>query len=459
MRHYPVFLDLRDRTVVLAGGGEVAVAKLRLLMKTEARIRVFAATPDALVASWAAEGRIELVTRDLGAGDIAGAALVYGATGNSDFDAIVGELARAAGVPVNLVDNLDGSDFITPAIVDRDPVTVAIGTEGAAPVLARKIKAEVEAMLPASLGLLTRVGQAFRARVEHLDSKARRAFWTRFYFQRGPRALAESREAAEAELERLLAEGEGAREGFVHIVGAGPGDPELLTLKARRLLHEADVVIHDRLVPQAILELARREAIIIEVGKTGYGPSWKQADINALMVRHGAAGETVVRLKGGDPAIFGRLDEEIEALEAAGIDYAITPGITSASAAAAATGQSLTKRGRNSSFRILTGHDVEGFAEHDWRELAKPGATAAIYMGGRAAAFVRGRLLMHGAAPTTPVTAVESASLPGQRLLATTLLDLPETLRGATPGAPVLILFGLSPRAAAMALADMKEAL
>ena len=183
----------------------------------------------------------------------------------------------------------------------------------------------------------------------------------------------------------------------MHLVGAGPGDPELLTLKARRLLHEADVVIHDRLVPEAILELARREATIVEVGKNAYGPSWKQADINALMVRHAQAGATVVRLKGGDPAVFGRLDEEIEALEAAGIAYGVVPGVTSASAAAAAIGQSLTKRGRNSSFRVLTGHDVDGFAEHDWRELAKPGATAAIYMGVKAATFLRGRLLMHGA--------------------------------------------------------------
>jgi uroporphyrin-III C-methyltransferase/precorrin-2 dehydrogenase/sirohydrochlorin ferrochelatase len=418
--------------------------------------------PDPLVATWAAEGRIELVARELAAADIRTAALVYGATGDPAADARVGALARAAGVPVNLVDDLEGSDFITPAIVDRDPVTVAIGTEGAAPVLARKIKAEVEAMLPASLGRLTRIGQAFRARVEHLDGKARRALWTRFYFRTGPRALAEGPDAAEAELERLLAGQEaesGASDGFVHFVGAGPGDPELLTLRARRLLHEADVVIHDRLVPQPILELARREATIIEVGKTGYGPSWKQADIDALLVRHAAAGASVVRLKGGDPAVFARLDEEIEALEAAGIRYAITPGITSASAAAAAIGQSLTKRGRNSSVRILTGHDVEGFVEHDWRELARPGATAAIYMGGRAASFLRGRLLMHGAAADTPVTAVESASLPGQRLHATTLLDLPGALAEATPGAPVLILLGLAPRAAALAFADMKEAL
>lgn len=459
MRHYPVFLDLRDRTVLVAGGGEVAVAKLRLLLKTEARIRVFSAAPSPCITEWAAEGRVDLVARDIQGEDLPGAALVYGATGDDVADAGIGRLARAAGVPVNLVDNLDGSDFITPAIVDRDPVTVAIGTEGAAPVLARKIKAEVEELLPASLGLLTRIGQRFRARVEHLDGRARRDFWSRFYFLRGPRALAGGTAAVEAELDRMLAEGEAPKEGFVHIVGAGPGDPELLTLKARRLLHEADVVIHDRLVSPGILDLARREAVIIQAGKTGYGPSWKQEAINELIVRHAATGATVVRLKGGDPAVFSRLDDEIETLEAAGIRYAITPGVTSASAAAAAIGQSLTKRGRNSAFRILTGREVEGFAEHEWRELAKPGATAAIYMGGRAAAFLRGRLMMHGASAGTPVTAVENASLTTQRLIPTTLLDLPRALEDATPGAPVLLLFGLAPRAAALALADMKEAL
>ncbi len=459
MRHYPVFLDLRDRTVIVCGGGEVAVAKLRLLLKTEARLRVFAETPDAAVRGWAAAGRIELVERALTPADLDGVALVYGATGDAAADARVGEVARAARVPANLVDDLEASDFITPAIVDRDPVTVAIGTEGAAPVLARKIKAEIEAMLPATLGLLARIGRSFRARVEHLDGKARRRFWTGFYLERGPRALAAGEEAARAELEAMLAESTGAAPGFVHLVGAGPGDPELLTLKARRLLHGADVVVHDRLVPPAILELARREATIVEVGKTGYGPSWKQADINALLVARARAGATVVRLKGGDPAVFGRLDEEIEALEAAGVGYAIVPGVTSAAAAAAAIGASLTRRGRNSALRVLTGRDVEGFAEHDWRELARPGATAAIYMGARAASFLRGRLLMHGAAADTAVTAVESASRPEQRLLPATLLDLPQVLTAATPGAPVVILLGLAPRAAAVALADLREAL
>ena len=459
MRHYPVYVDLRDRTVVVSGAGDVAVAKLRLLMKTEARIEVYGSGPVPQILGWAREGRIMLVERAIEPADAVGAALLYGANGGPEEDARAAAIGRAAGALVNIVDDLDGSDFITPAIVDRDPVTVAIGTEGAAPVLARKIKAEVEAMLPATLGLLTRVGQSFRARVEGLDSRARRAFWTRFFFERGPRALEGGEREAHEALERLLAEGEGSRSGFVHLVGTGPGDPELLTLKARRLLHEADVVVHDRLVPVAVLELARREATIVETGKTAYGASWKQDDINALMLRHARAGATVVRLKGGDPAIFGRLDDEIEALEAAGVGFAVVPGVTSASAAAAAIGQSLTRRGRNSSFRVLTGHDVDGFAEHDWRELARPGATAAVYMGVKAATFLRGRLLMHGAAATTPVTAVENVSRPGQRVIATTLIDLPRAFDEAAPEGPVIILYGLEPRAAALAVSRVREAL
>jgi uroporphyrin-III C-methyltransferase / precorrin-2 dehydrogenase / sirohydrochlorin ferrochelatase len=212
-------------------------------------------------------------------------------------------------------------------------------------------------------------------------------------------------------------------------------------------------------VPQEIIELARREATILSVGKQGFGPSWKQEDINLLIVESAMRGDTVVRLKGGDPVVFGRLDEEVEAVEAAGIGYSIVPGVTSASASAAAIGQSLTKRGRNSAFRVLTGHNVAGFAEQDWRELARPGATAAIYMGVKASAFLRGRLLMHGARADTPITAVENASRPGQRVIATTLIDLPNALASADPDGPVMLLLGLEPRAAASSATELREAL
>ncbi|MSU89441.1 uroporphyrinogen-III C-methyltransferase [Rhodobacteraceae bacterium 2CG4] len=453
MRHFPVFLNLRGRRVVVSGAGACAVAKLRLLLKTEAALAVYGADADPLVRQWAGQGRLTLTERAILQGDADGAALVYGANEDAAEDARAVAIGKAAGALTNIVDNLDDSEFITPTIVDRDPVTVAIGTEGAAPVLARRIKADLEERLPAALGQLTRIGQAFRPRAEALPmGRKRRNFWSRFYFDRGPEALTQGEDAARLALEDLLSEELAARPevGHVWLVGTGPGDPELLTLKARRLLHEADVVIHDRLVPQPILELARREAAVIEVGKIPYGKSWKQEDINDLLVAHGRTSQ-VVRLKSGDPGIFGRLDEEMDALDRANVAFDIVPGVTSASAAAASIKVSLTKRGRNGSLRILTGHDVKGFAEHDWRDLAKPGAVAAIYMGVRASAFLRGRLMIHGAAEDTPITAIENASRPDQRVFASTLIDLPDTLEAAAPQGPVMLFLGLTPRAAEIA--------
>ncbi len=452
MQHFPIFLNTAGKSVVLAGGGAEALAKLRLLMKTQAALSVHAPQPAPDIALWAAQGRLTLQRRALEAGDISAAALVYAASGDPAEDARVADLARAAGVPVNLVDNLAASDFITPAIVDRDPVTVAIGTEGTAPVLAREIKRELEQRLPAATGLLARAAQGFRRKAQALAPGApRRDFWHAFFRDAGPAAAAQGPEAVRLALADLLARHRtGApRRGHVAFVGAGPGDPDLLTMKARRALDEADVVIHDRLVPAAILDLARREATIVETGKTGFGPSWSQQDIDALVRRHAVSGARVVRLKSGDPTVFGRLDEEIEACEAAGLDWSVVPGITAASAAVAAIGQSLTRRGRNADMRLLTGHDVDGFADHDWRALAAPGAVAGIYMGKGAARFLQGRLLMHGADPATPVSVVENAARPDQRILSLTLGQLEPGLGQAGLSGPALLLLGLAPRHAA----------
>ncbi len=449
MQHFPIFLDLAGRRVVVSGGGDAALAKLRLLLKTEARITVFAARPDRRIITWAAEGALALVPRAMEPGDAVCAVLFYGANEDADEDARTAALARAEGALVNVVDNLQDSQFITPAIVDRDPVTIAIGTEGTAPVLARAIKADLEERLPATLGRLARIGKSFRKMAEALPfGRARRDFWQDYYFNAGPRAITQGEEAVDQTLDDLLArhlERE-QRPGHISFVGAGPGDPDLLTLKARKALDAADVVIHDRLVPQPILELARREATMIDVGKTGFGPSTRQEDIDALIVKHGLEGAQVVRLKGGDCTVFGRLDEEIEAVLAAGLSYDVVPGITAASAAVAAIGQSITKRGRNASARVMTGHDMQGFADHDWRSLARPGEVAAIYMGKRAAHFIQGRLLMHGAGPDTPVTVIENAARPDQRVLDTRLDRLSIDLAEAGFDGPALMLYGLAPR-------------
>jgi uroporphyrin-III C-methyltransferase/precorrin-2 dehydrogenase/sirohydrochlorin ferrochelatase len=460
MQHFPIFLAVAGRRIVLSGGSDAALAKLRLLFKTEAHLTVFAAEPAPEIVAWADEGRLRLVQRAMAPGDALCAVLFYAADEDATEDARTSAIARADGALVNVVDNLADSAFITPAIVDRDPVTVAIGTEGAAPVLARAIKADLEERLPAVLGTLARIGKGFRKAAEALPmGRARRAFWSDFYFRAGPRAIAEDeaavRPALDALLDRHLARD--AQPGHVAFVGSGPGDPDLLTLAARKALDTADVVIFDRLVTPAILELARREATMIDVGKEAFGPSTPQTDIDALIVEHAQNGAQVVRLKSGDPTMFARLDEEIEACEAAGIGWHIVPGITAASAAVAAIGQSLTRRGRNSSVRFLTGHDVKGFADHDWAGLARPGAVAAIYMGKAAARFVQGRLIMHGADRATPVTVIENASRADQRVVASTLDTLPADLAEAALSGPALTFIGLAPRAAALALPGLKD--
>ena len=461
MKHFPIFLAVEGRRIVVSGGGEAAVAKLRLLLKTEARIVVYANDVAPEVLAWADAGKLQIVRRKLSAGDAAGAALFYAANDDDTEDARVSQLAKADGALTNWVDNLENSEFITPAIVDRDPVTVAIGTEGAAPVLARAIKADLEERLPRGLGALARIGKGFRKVAEALPfGRARRDFWSDYYFNAGPKAYdRDGEQALPATRENLLAahlERE-ASEGHVTFVGAGPGDPELLTMKARRALHEADVIVHDRLVTPEILELARREALIIDMGKEGFGPSTPQAQIDAAIVAHAKGGAHVVRLKSGDATIFGRLDEEIDACIAAEIAYSILPGITSASAAVAAIGQSLTRRGRNSSVRFITGHDVQGYADHDWRALARPGEVAAIYMGKRAVRFLQGRLLMHGAAADTPVTLVANASRTDQRIVATRLGSLAEDLAIAELDGPALILLGLAPRNAHTVIQSLEE--
>ncbi|MEQ6204220.1 siroheme synthase CysG [Sulfitobacter sp. HNIBRBA2951] len=462
MDHFPIFLSTDTARIIVSGGGDAALAKLRLLMKSRAKITVFAAEAAPEIAQWHEAGRLTLVSRAMDYGDAVCAKLFYGANEDAAEDARTAHLARSCGALINIVDNLEDSQFITPAIVDRDPVTIAIGTEGAAPVLARAIKADLEERLPQSLGTLARIGKTFRKASYALPfGRPRRDFWRAFYFNAGPKAVAEGEERVLPALKDLLDThlNTQAREGHVAFVGGGPGDPELLTLKARRALDEADVVIYDRLITPEILELARREATMIDVGKEGFGPHTPQEHINALLVEHAQTGAQVVRLKSGDATVFGRLDEEIDAVDAHNIGWHIVPGITSASAAVASIGQSLTRRGRNASVRFLTGHDTRGFADHDWKTLAQENEVAAIYMGKKSARFIQGRLLMHGADRHTPVTLIENASRPDQRIICTTLDALPAALEAADMSGPALTFLGLAPRAAAAAAAPLHQEL
>ena len=461
MRYYPAFIDLEGKKVVFSGAGTHAAAKIRLLLKTPAEIHVFGNNACSQVTEWAEAGKIILHGRAVEASDLDGARLVYGANDNAAEDKRVLALAKRAGVLGNIVDNLEDSEFLTPALVDRAPVTVAIGTEGTAPVLARQIKAMLEEKLPASTGILARIADQFRPAAAAIpDFGLRRDMWRRFFAKDGLEAHAKGGETAVRDTLSKLIENAKACEpedGHVSFVGSGTGDPGLLTIKAHQVLHDADVVIHDSLVSDAVLELARREATLIHAGKRGYRKSMPQVEINRLMVKHALEGKQVVRLKSGDPSILARLDEELDALEAQGISFDVVPGITTASAAAAAIGSSLTRRGRNSELTILSGHDMKGFAEHEWAKLAKPGATAAIYMGLKAATFICGRLRMHGANAETPVTIAWNVSRPDQRFIATSLGQLPQAVKQFETDGPAILLYGIRPRAAYGTLEGMND--
>jgi len=452
MRHFPVFLNVKNKRILVTGAGECAIAKLRLLLKTEADVVVFANDVDPQVESWAQAGLLEIVRRNIRMDDFYNTAMIYAAEDDEDLDAITAAKAKMANVLFNIVDNLEESEFITPALVDRDPVTIAIGTEGTAPVLARKIKSQIEESLPNELGLLAKLAEYFRPKASRLPKgRIRRKFWSRYFYDLGPAALRDGGKRGVARtLNRLFheAQNETGTEGMVYLVGSGPGDPDLLTRKALKVLHEADVVIHDRLVAPEILELARREAELVQTGKQGFGPSWAQEDINALMVEHAQKGAQIVRLKSGDPVIFGRLDEEMDALDKAGISFEIVPGITTASAAAASLNVSLTKRQRNSALQIMTAQDIKGFAEQDWRRLAKQGSVAAVYMGFKSAHLLSGRLLMHGANPDAPVSIMENVSRTNQKTIATTIGELPNKADQAGYNGPVIMMLGLEPRQA-----------
>ena len=441
MRYFPIFFDLKDRKVIVVGGGEEALRKIRLLLKTDAKIYVIAAE---LLDELKSHKRVEWLSTRFAGYLLDGAALVYSA--DPELNVRVSTEAQARGIPVNAVDQAEISTFIVPSIVDRDPVVIAIGTEGTAPVLGQGIRAKIDAMLPQKLGALASRAASLRGHVASVipHGNRRRSFWHSFFFGQVRDAFfQDDKKAFAASYKAAITEDAAPSVGRVSLVGAGPGDPELLTLKAQRKLQEADVIVYDRLVSEDVLEMARRDAVRIPVGKTPYAPSPKQSEINAILVREANAGRRVVRLKGGDPYIFGRGGEEQFALEQAGIDVDVVPGITAALGCAASAKLPLTQRGQNRSITLLTGHSETGVADQDWAALAKPGNVFAIYMGVNAAGDISARLLESGIAPDTRVTVIENGTLPDERVISATIGGLWETLNTAGVVGPALIYVGL----------------
>jgi uroporphyrin-III C-methyltransferase/precorrin-2 dehydrogenase/sirohydrochlorin ferrochelatase len=426
MRHFPVFLDLQDAPVLVVGDGEIAERKRTLLRQAGAAVKVVA--PDRFKPA-----------------DVRGMRLVFAATGDGPVNAAVAAAARETNVPVNVVDDATLSTFIMPAIVDRAPLLVAISTGGAAPVLATRLRARIEMLLDESWGRLALFADRWRRRIRAAmpDLGMRRRFYD--WLLDGPVAAA-VRAGRETEADRLLeARLAGKAEssaGKVMLVGAGPGDPGLLTLRALRALQQADVILTDRLVSADILGLARREAQVIDVGKQPGGHGARQGRINRLLVVHARRGRAVVRLKGGDPFIFGRGGEELEYLRRHGVAYEVVPGITAAVACAAYAGIPLTHRDHAHGLQFVTAHCRELLDRVDWRGLARPGQTLAFYMGVSGLDVVRDRLIEAGLSPATPTALVENGSRPEQRVVVTELAALAEVAHRHAIVTPTLLFIG-----------------
>lgn len=420
MKTFPMFLTMTDRRVVIVGGGEQAAQKCRLILKTDARIEVVSPTLDVELRDLADRGRVHWVQQAVTPALFTGAALVFVATGCPGLDASVHDLAKAAGALVNVVDQPDLCDAITPSIVDRDPVVVAIGTEGTAPVLGRQIKTRVERMLEPRLGDLAALAGRLRGfAAQRLGPRERRDLW-RWVFDGPVRAMhARGAETHAAQrLKQAIATGDfdAAAPKPVALVGAGPGSADLITLRGVQRLQEADIIFYDRLVDPELLELARRDAERVYVGKAPGAHSWPQDKINAVLVAAAKRGQRVVRLKCGDPGVFARAAEEAEALKAADIPYEIVPGVTAASGAAAAMGGFLTERGKTDSVVLTTGTRADPDMPPEWLAHLRTGSRVAIYMGVGAAADIEATLAQAGLCQIARVDIVANAQRADQRI-------------------------------------------
>jgi uroporphyrin-III C-methyltransferase/precorrin-2 dehydrogenase/sirohydrochlorin ferrochelatase len=445
MDYLPLFHKLQGGRVLVVGGGEIALRKARLLADAGAALRVVAPDVDGQLAALAREGGGEVLVRGYQAADLVGCRLVIAATDDPGLNAQVSADAQALSLPVNVVDAPALCTVIFPAIVDRSPLVIAVSSGGDAPVLARLIRAKLEAWIPSAYGELAGLAARFRHKVKSLypDVNQRRGFWETVF--QGP--IAERQLAGQgAEAERLLqAMVEGApvqQGGEVYLVGAGPGDPDLLTFRALRLMQQADVVLYDRLVAPAIIEMCRRDAERIYVGKRRADHAVPQDQINRLLVDLAQQGKRVLRLKGGDPFIFGRGGEEIQELAEHGIPFQVVPGITAASGCSAYGGIPLTHRDYAQSVRFVTGHLKDGTSNLPWDDLVAPAQTLVFYMGLVGLPTICAELIRHGRAASTPAALVQQGTTRNQRVFTGTLADLPELVARHEVHAPTLVIVG-----------------
>ncbi|MFD3302522.1 siroheme synthase CysG [Aquipseudomonas alcaligenes] len=443
MDFLPLFHKLQGRVVLVVGGGEVALRKARLLSDAGGQLRVVAPEVRDELTALAGEGRVHL--RGYESADLQGVALVVAATDDEPLNARISAEAQALGIPVNVVDAPALCSVIFPAIVDRSPLIVAVTSGGDAPVLARLIRAKIETWIPSTYGQLASLAKKFRERVKQLfpDVQQRRVFWEDvFQGQIAESVFAGKLGEGERLLEAKIAGAAPRALGEVYLVGAGPGDPDLLTFRALRLMQQADVVLYDRLVAPAIIELCRRDAERIYVGKRRAEHAVPQEEINQLLVDLAKQGKRVLRLKGGDPFIFGRGGEEIEQLAAEGIPFQVVPGITAASGCAAYAGIPLTHRDHAQSVRFVTGHLKDGSTDLPWTDLVAPGQTLVFYMGLVGLPQICQALIDHGRAADTPAALVQQGTTQNQRVFTGTLANLPQLVAEHEVHAPTLVIVG-----------------
>jgi len=446
----PVFLSLDGKRAVVAGGSPAAAWKAELLSASGARVEVYATDICDELQQLAADpprGAIVINRCPWSADALKNAAVAIGAFEDDNRAAAFASAARAAGVPVNVIDKPAFCDFSFGAIVNRSPLVIGISTDGAAPVFAQAVRAKLEALLPKGFADWAAAAARWRGalKLAGLSFAARRRFWQLFTAH----AVANpDREPAQADFDSFIAEvkglGASVESGSVTLVGAGPGDPELLTLRAVRALQSADVILFDDLVSREVMDFARREARKMLVGKTGFGPSCTQEDINSLMVSLAKQGKRVIRLKGGDPLIFGRAAEEIAACEAASIAVDVVPGITSVQGAAARLGIALTDRKKARRLQYVTGHAKQGGlpADVDWKSLADPSTTTAVFMPTRTLAALAEKAIAEGLDRNTPAIAISRATRPDQAVVTAPIAELAEQLAQAGLPGPVLVLIG-----------------
>lgn len=446
VKYLPIFIDLTQSRCLVVGGGEVARRKIDTLHNAKAQLLVVTKTACKEIIAMARTGDIELALREYAPSDLESTSLVIAATSDQALNERIADDARRRRILINVVDNPNLCSFIMPSIVDRSPVIIAVSTGGAAPVLARLLRARLETMIPAAYGRLAEFMREFRehVRAKIPDGIARRRFWEHAVMGSIAERLFEGKHrSALAEMEQILAGTNASTpSGEVYLVGGGPGDPDLLTFRALRLMQQAEVIVYDRLVAPQIVALCRKDAERIFVGKKRNRQALDQHEINALLVRLARAGKRVVRLKGGDPFIFGRGGEEIDTLAANGIAFQIVPGITAASGCAAYAGIPLTHRDYAQQCIFVTGHQTDGVCSLPWAALVQPRQTVAIYMGMHEIDHICAELVAHGMSPEMPAAVIERGTMATQRVLVATVATLPAAVKAQDFAAPAIIIIG-----------------